>query len=96
MRHQRHFEIDGQIAQREAMQIGRMICDLNRTVQILDLEIKAEEVRSRVHDLSNFAYPIMAKTMVARRENLKVTIAALEQRIAEIDPAQLREIATAA
>jgi hypothetical protein len=96
MRQQHHFDIDGQTAQREAVKIRTMIRDLNRTVQVLDLEIVTEETRVGVRDLSDFAYPIMAKTMIARRENLKVTIAALEQRIAETDPAQLREIATAA
>jgi hypothetical protein len=96
MIHQRHFEIDGQTAQREAPQISTMIRDFNRTVQVLDLEIEAEEVRTGVHDLSHFAYPIMAKTMVARRENLRATIAALEQRLAQNDPAQPEEMATAA
>jgi hypothetical protein len=96
MRHQHHFGIDGQTAQREAVKIRTMINDLNHTVQVLELEIETEEVRSGVRDLSNFAYPILSKTMVARRENLKGTIAALEQRLAEINPAHRGEIATAA
>ena len=96
MRHLRYFEIDGQTAQREAVKIRTMIRDLYRTVQVLELEIVTEENRLGLHDLSNVAYPIMAKTMVARRENLKVTIAALEQRLAEIYPLNFGEIATAA
>ena len=96
MRHQHHFEIDGQTAQREAVKIRTMIRDLNRTVQVLDIEIATEENRVGLHDLSNFAYPILSKTMVARRENLKGTIAALEQRFAKINPAHRGEIATAA
>jgi hypothetical protein len=96
MKHPCHFEANSQTTQREAAQISTIIRDLDRVVLDLDLEIKAEEVSSGVLDLSNFAYPIVSKTMVARRENLKVTIAALEQRLAEINPAQREEFATAA
>jgi hypothetical protein len=96
MKHQRHFEIDGQTALRETAQISTMIRDLNRTVQVLELEIETQEVRSGVRDLSNFAYPILSKTMVDRRDNLKVTNATLEQRLKQFNPTEPGEIATAA
>ena len=69
-----------------------MIADLDRIVHILDCDMD----RARVSDHSDAAYPMLARTLAARRKNLKVTIAALERRLAEIDPAQLGEIATAA
>jgi hypothetical protein len=73
-----------------------LIADLDRIVHILDCDIATEEDRARVSDHSDAAYPMLARTLAARRKNLKVTIAALQRRLAEIDPAQPGEIATAA
>ena len=61
-----------------------MIVDLDRTVQILDCDVAAEEERARVFDLSDSAYPILARTLAARRDNLRDTIAALERRLTTI------------
>jgi len=55
-----------------------MIVDLDQVVQILASDIATEEERSRVFDRSDPAYSILARTLAARRDNLKVTIAALE------------------
>jgi hypothetical protein len=95
MKTQRHFEIESETARREAAQIRTMIADLDRRVGLLNSDIASEEERVRVSDPSNFAYPIHAKTMAARRDNLRVTIAALDQRLEKIDAAQ-REAAAAA
>jgi ABC-type transporter Mla subunit MlaD len=78
MKHRRHFDPDG-AALREAVQIGKMISDLDRLVRILDCDIATEE--AGVFDRSNGAYPELARTLAARRDNLRNTIAALEQRL---------------
>jgi hypothetical protein len=63
--------------------IGGMLNDLWR-IQILNIDIATEEERARVFDMRDPAYPILARTMAARRENLKVTVAALEHRLRTI------------
>jgi hypothetical protein len=84
MRHQRHFEIASATALREAAVIRNMIVHLNCTVRLLDCDIATEEERARISDRSNSAYPILARTLAARRDNLRDTIAALEQRLTTI------------
>jgi hypothetical protein len=90
MKHQRHFDT-GEAAQREAVQIWKMIGDLDRSVQLLDCDIAIEEERTMISDRSNAAYSILARMLVARRDNLRSTIAALEHRISELD--QVAEVA---
>ena len=85
MRHQRHFDTT---AKGEAMQIRKMIGDLGRTVQFLDCDIATEEERARTSDRSDAAYPILARMLATRRDNLKDTITALERRLSRLDQAE--------
>ena len=84
MKSQHHFEIQCEIEPREAAQIRTLIADLDRIVQVLTCDIATEEERTRVFDRSDAMYAILARTLAARRDNLKDTIAALEQRLATI------------
>jgi hypothetical protein len=79
MKHQRHLDT-GEAAQREAIQIQKMIADLDRIVELLDYGITTEEERVRISDRSDVACPILARMMAARRDNLRKTITALQQR----------------
>jgi hypothetical protein len=79
--------------QREAMQIRAMIATLDRSVLNLDADIDAELQWARIRDPSHFAFPIAARTMIARRDNLKATIAALSERLAEVDQASTQMVA---
>jgi hypothetical protein len=92
MKHQRHFDA-GDAAAREAVQISKMISDLDRLVRILDCEIAAEEQRAHVFDRSDDAYPVLARMLAARRDNLMDTIAALELRLAGVAVASVPELA---
>ena len=83
MKHQRHFDAS-EAALREAVQIRKVILDLDRLVQILNCNIATEEERVRVFDRSDPAYPILARTLAARRDNLLNTIAALEEHLTTI------------
>jgi hypothetical protein len=96
MKMQRHFEIENEAALREMAQIRKMIIDFDRTLQILDCEISTEEERARVSDPADVAYPILASAMRVRRDNLKVTIGLLVQRLEQIPAALPEAIATAA
>ena len=90
-----HSGIAQETALKQAALIKRMMDDLGRTVQILNIHISTEEERLRVFDRSDPAYPILAKTLIARRDNLLVTIADLGQRLPAISAAIAR-VATAA
>jgi hypothetical protein len=96
MKMQRHFEIENEAALREMAQIRKMIIDFDRTLQVLDSEISTEEGRARVSDPADVTYPILASNMRVRRDNLKVTIGLLAQRLAQIPMALPEAIATAA
>jgi hypothetical protein len=79
---QYHFGRLDHVAFEQAAKVRSLIRDLDRVVRILDGEIAAEEKRSGVTDAFNAAYPVLARMMTARRDNLKETIAALERRLA--------------
>jgi hypothetical protein len=68
---------------REVAQIRTLIVTLSRSVDLLNWDIDAEEERTRHHDLSDPAYPILARTLRTRRANLSATIAALRERVQE-------------
>ncbi len=91
MKHRRHFDTS-EVAQREAVQIRKtvrkMISDINRTVQLLNCDITTEEQRAGIFDRSASTYPILARMLGARRDNLMDTIAALEQRLSALDQAE--------
>jgi hypothetical protein len=92
MNHQRRFDTSEAVP-REAAQIRKVIVDLDRTVQILDCDVATEEERVRVSDRSDPAYPILARALAARRDNLRETIAALEQRLATIKVRMVEAVA---
>ena len=82
MNHPRHFDTRA-ASQREAALIWKMVGELERTVRLLDCSINTEEERVRISDRSDARYPILARMMATRRDNLKDTIAALERRLSD-------------
>jgi hypothetical protein len=92
MKHQRHFDASDTTS-REAAQISKMIGDLDRLVRTLDYDIAAEEERAQISDRSDVAYPILARALAARRDNLRDTIAALEPRLANLAVVSILELA---
>jgi hypothetical protein len=79
MKHQAQFESLN--TWREAAQTKALIADLDRLVGILNVDIAAEEQQARISDRSHREYPILARNLAARRDNLRGTIAALQQRL---------------
>jgi hypothetical protein len=94
MNMQPRFETTRDNAVREIAVIGRILADLVRTVQQIESDIAAEEMRARVFDRSDVMYPVLARALIERHNNLRVTIAALEQRHTE--QARYEQVATAA
>jgi hypothetical protein len=87
MKHSRHF--GSATPTREVLQTRALIADITRIVQILDGDIAAEEEQARIFDPSEVEYPMLARTLAARRDNLMDTIAALERRLSKLDQAEL-------
>jgi hypothetical protein len=75
-----HSGIDRETALQVAT-IQGIIGDLERTVQILNIDISTEEERVGIFDRSDPAYPILARTLRSRRDNLNCTIRFLAKRL---------------
>ncbi len=65
-------------ASRDVAQIETLIEKLVRTARIIDLDIRHEEELASVSDSCDANYPTRARTLKARLDNLKATIASLE------------------
>jgi hypothetical protein len=65
----------------EPARIETLIANINRSVELLKVDIDTEEERARVKDVLDPTYPIVARQLRARRDNLNATIAALRQRL---------------
>ena len=72
---------------RTAMKLQALINDLRRQVQLLDADIQDEEKRTGISNVSNTAYPILARNLRTRRGNLLATITMLESQSAGTDMA---------
>ena len=70
-----------EVKRQTVIRLRTMIAGLDREIANLDLSIRSELELSR-GEPSHFAYPILARTMQARRENLQATVAALSDRLA--------------
>jgi len=89
----KHGRIGNESELREAAQIRTLISDLDRIVQMLNCDIATEEERARISDRSDVTYPLLARTLAARRDNLRDTIAVFEQRLATIKAPLVKPIA---
>ncbi len=75
----KRFQVDEK--RRQVAQIEMMIADFQRMISDLDDQIVAEQNRVGIHDLAHFAYPTFAKAAIQRRENLKVSVKDLEDKM---------------
>ena len=66
-------------------QIETLVIHLSRRVQLLDNDIEAEEERTRCQDRRDAGYSVLARTLIARRDNLSATITALRERLATLE-----------
>ena len=75
----KRFQVDEK--RRQVTQIEMMIADFNRMISDLDDQIVGEQNRVGIHDITHFAYPTFAKAAIQRRENLKVSVGDLEEKL---------------
>src|SRR5258707_15725321 len=68
---------------REVTVISKILADLVHAVELIESDIVAEEARARISNRSDAKYPILARSLIERRDNIRMTIAALEQRLIE-------------
>jgi hypothetical protein len=71
-------ELKLDMVRRHVAQIEAMITDLDCMVTTLENEIEAEQNRTGIHDPAHFAYSILAKATIVRRDNLKRTVIGLK------------------
>jgi hypothetical protein len=69
----------------EALQTRRLIADIRRVVEILNVDIAEEEADSGVSDPTRPEYPMLARALLARRDNLVNTLSSLEARAVEAE-----------
>ncbi|MBR0693067.1 hypothetical protein [Bradyrhizobium lablabi] len=60
------------------LQIATLIGSLSRSVELLTADIEREEALAGMRDLADPAYPVLARSLRKRRENIGTTIAMLE------------------
>jgi hypothetical protein len=77
----RHAQFESINTRRDAARTKELIADLDRLVQVLNVDIAVEERDAGISDRSKREYPILARNLAARRDNLLGTMAALRQRL---------------
>ena len=65
------------------VQIASLIATLSRSIELLSADIEAEEATTAVHDTSNPDCSMLARSLRACRENIKVTLGALQKLVGE-------------
>jgi hypothetical protein len=60
------------------LQIATLIESLSRSVELLTVDIEHDETRAGVRDLSDPSYPVLARSLRSRKDNIRATIASLE------------------
>jgi hypothetical protein len=63
---------------RTTMKLRTLINDLRWRIRLLDADIHDEEKRTGISNVSDTAYPILARNLRTRRGNLLATITMLE------------------
>ncbi|POF28466.1 flagellar export protein FliJ [Roseibium marinum] len=65
----KRFQVDEK--RRQLAQIESMIAEFNRMADELDEQIRSEQERVGITDVTHFAYPTFAKAAADRRDNLR-------------------------
>ena len=76
----------------KVMRIERMIADCERVDGDLQNEIATEQKRVRIHDQTNFAYPLSAKAARQRSENLKRSVEELKSKLEDAKAAMAEAV----
>lgn len=80
----------------QALTIQAMIAEVDHSIMALDRSIEIEQELSGVYDRSHYAYPMTARAMEKRRDNLKMTRDALAERLSSLTGSELNQAVAAA
>ncbi|MTI44928.1 flagellar export protein FliJ [Roseibium hamelinense] len=75
----KRFQVDDK--RRQLAQIEAMIAEFNRMADELDDQIRSEQERVGITDVTHFAYPTFAKAAATRRDNLKNSALELDEQL---------------
>jgi len=75
----KRFQVDEK--RRQVTQIETMIAEFERMANDLDREVKTEEQRAGISDVTHFAYPTYARAAMGRRDNLRGSAQNLRQKL---------------
>ncbi|GGB33098.1 flagellar export protein FliJ [Roseibium aquae] len=75
----KRFQVDDK--RRQLAQIEAMIAEFNRMADELDDQIKSEQERVGITDVTHFAYPTFAKAAATRRDNLRNSASELDEQL---------------
>jgi hypothetical protein len=78
------------LSTQESVNLLTAIAGLGRTISILEINLEQVLTSAKARDASRFDYPIAARTLAARRDNLKVTVEAMSKRLSELNVTRLR------
>jgi type II secretory pathway component PulJ len=78
MTKQQLFETSANRASQETTQIETLIGRLARTAELMDADINQEEKLASVSDPRDPAYPMIARSLKGRRDNLTASISSLQ------------------
>lgn len=70
--------------QRRVMQVRSMIASLGDSKSALEVDLAAALSKSWVRDPNHYLFPVAARNLIARRDNLIKTISALSKQQREI------------
>ncbi|ODS01366.1 flagellar export protein FliJ [Methyloceanibacter methanicus] len=76
----KRFEVEEK--RRKLADIESMIAEFNDMAVDLDRQIAVEQERAGVTDVNHYAYPTFAKAAMQRRDNLAMSVAGLEAKLA--------------
>jgi len=74
-----------EMARRDALRLRAMITEIEHSIMALGRSIEAERELAGVDDRRNLAYPMSARAMEARLENLGITRGALVSRLSSLE-----------
>ena len=84
------------VQHRQASTLQAMIVEADHSIMALDRSIAIEQELSRVNDTSHYAYPMTARAMEKRRDNLKITRDALAKCLSSLTGSELNRAGAAA
>ena len=74
-----------EMARRDVLRLRAMIAEIEHSIMALERSIEAEQQLAGVADRRSLAYPMSARAMEARLENLRITRAALVSRLSSLE-----------